>query len=685
MAGLGKINVSLGLDAAEYTRGLTRAEHQARKFGEEMGNQIRSGALIASGALSGLSLAAKSAFDFIKNQADSIDAFNDLADATGASIESISALDRVARETGSSFESASGILVKFNQALSNAKPDNDAGRLLKALNLDISELKSLDPAEALRRTAVSFQGFTQDGNTARAMQELFGKSVREAAPFLKDLAEKNQLVGTTSTAAAQQAETFNKQLFALQANATDASRAIASDLLPALSRAIANFTELKKQGNLGLIVKDAAKDVFGFGKLTGDNGADIKRFMKERDDIRAAMEKETRPLVRANDPRKAQIDELTRYLEIARTKQANDIAALYSGQDFSDAISRKLSKTATLKVPESATGGGGTGRSAAAIKDPYAEAARYIETLQKQFEATQQLTVQEQVLRDLQLGRLGAVTSAQKNDLLGIAGQIDAAKALTEQRRVDTKALEDQAAAQKALQDEGVRLYEEMRTPLEQFNAAQDKLNVLLEAGAIDFVTAARAGEAYTKRLQDATRVVSEMDEFAKNAAQSIQQTLGSGLANILDGNFKNIGQSFTQMLNRIVADALAADIARKLFGAAAKGGEGSGLFGAALDWFGGAMGYGGKRASGGNVSAGKFFEVNERGPELLDVGGRKLLMMGNQSGRITPNHQLGNDYSRMPAPIINVAVEGHVDRRTRLQIANDVGRSTALAMRRNG
>lgn len=614
-ASAGSLVVSLGLDAASYTAGLTKAEYNARKLGEEIGSQIRSGALIASGALAGLSAAAKGAFDFIKNQADSIDAFNDLADATGASIETISALDRVARETGGSFETASGILVKFNQALANTKPDNDAGRLLKALNLNIAELKALDPAEALRRTAVAFQGFTQDGNTARAMQELFGKSIREAAPFLKDLADKNQLVGTTTTAAAQQAEVFNKQLFALQANATDASRAIVSDLLPALSRAIQNFTDLKKQGNLGLIVKDAAKDVFGLGKLTGDNAADIKQFMRERDELQAAMQKETRPLVRANDPRKAQIDELTRYLEVARTKQANEIAALYSGQDFGDAISRKLNRpTALADFSKPAAAIGRT----AAIKDPTAEAQRYIETLQKQFEATQQLTVQEQVLRDLQMGRLGAVTSAQKNDLLGIAGQIDAAKALTEQRRVDTKALEDQQRAQQALMDEGTRLYEQVRTPLEAFNAAQDRLNVLLEAGAIDFVTAARAGDQYLKALKEASNGLSEMDEFAKNAAQSVQQTLGSGLANILDGNFKNIGQSFAQMLNRIVADALAADIARKLFGGAAKGGEGAGWLGGLLQSAGGFMGLG--KASGGLIRPNMMYPVNEVGPERVSM-----------------------------------------------------------------
>ena len=46
--------------------------------------------------------------------------------------------------------------------------------------------------------------------------------------------------------------------------------------------------------------------------------------------------------------------------------------------------------------------------------------------------------------------------------------------------------------------------------------------------------------------------------------------------------------------------------------------------------------------ADGGLVSAGSFREVNERGPEMLSVGNRDYLMMGDRGGNITPNHKLG-------------------------------------------
>jgi lambda family phage tail tape measure protein len=355
---LGTLTLSLIAKVGGYTAGMDAAGRSAEKNAKksmeawrEAGDQLNSFVRVGAAGFAALAGAGATAFAAIKSQADALDAFNDIKDATGASIEGISALDRVARETGSNIDAVESILVKFNATLKEAKPGDDSDRLFKSLNLNIKELKGLDPAEALRRTAVAFGQFESDGNKARAMQEIFGKSVKEAAPFLNDLAEKTTLVGTTSTQTAAQAEVFNKQLFELKANSQDAARAFTADLLPALNTFLQNYKDLKAQGSFGLIVKDAAKDVFGLGKLTGDNAADIKKFMKERDELQAAMDKETRPLVRANDSRKEQIAELNQYLALVRTKQRNEIFAQNIGVDYGDAISRKMQPRRLPETP----------------------------------------------------------------------------------------------------------------------------------------------------------------------------------------------------------------------------------------------------------------------------------------------------------------------------------------------
>lgn len=87
--------------------------------------------------------------------------------------------------------------------------------------------------------------------------------------------------------------------------------------------------------------------------------------------------------------------------------------------------------------------------------------------------------------------------------------------------------------------------------------------------------------------------------------------------------------------------------------------------------------------ATGGNPKAGMFYEVNEKGPELLSVAGKDYLMMGNQDGRITPNHRLGGG-GRQVTVINNVNVAPVTDRRTADQVAQRAAEKTRAAVSRN-
>lgn len=194
------------------------------------------GALVPALSLGG-------AVAYFKAINDGVDALNDLKDATGASIENISALEDVAARTGTSLDVVGTSLVKFNQLLNASTPDSPQAKALKAIGLEAEQLKRLDPAEALRRTAVALAGFADDGNKARLAQELFGKSLKEVAPFLNDLATQTELVGKVTAEQADEAERFNKELFALQKNATDAGRALTADLVKGLNEAARAFRE----------------------------------------------------------------------------------------------------------------------------------------------------------------------------------------------------------------------------------------------------------------------------------------------------------------------------------------------------------------------------------------------------------------------------------------------------------
>ncbi|WP_043003952.1 tape measure protein [Comamonas testosteroni] len=211
----------------------------------------------------------------------------------------------------------------------------------------------------------------------------------------------------------------------------------------------------------------------------------------------------------------------------------------------------------------------------------------------------------------------------------------------------------------------GNSLKESVQTPLERMNAELAKFRSLLASEDIDRTTFDRLVKKAEKEYQNS---LNQMDQFTVRFAQNVQDQLGDTLYNSLTGNFKDIGTAWGQMLLKMGSQAVAANLARSLFGGAVEGGTGSGMFGSAMSAVGSFLGISGGRANGGSVGAGKMYEVNEKDdPELLTVGNKQLLMMAGQSGSVTPLG--GMDVAKVPspegrggswaAPIVNVNILG--------------------------
>jgi hypothetical protein len=138
-----------------------------------------------------------------------------------------------------------------------------------------------------------------------------------------------------------------------------------------------------------------------------------------------------------------------------------------------------------------------------------------------------------------------------------------------------------------------------------------------------------------------------------------------------MDGNFKDIASGFTKMLNRMVAEALAADLARRIFGSAS-GGTGDGWIGAALK-FAGSM-FGGGKAGGGDVMPGREYWVGERGPEKFRPRSMGTIQPAQTSAQPRAFHQT-----------LNINVQGQVNSKTATQIGAEAGRALRRADRMNG
>ena len=228
----------------------------AAKMKQDIAANSQKGLIGGFGGISTAALGAATAFVAVaagvatmtKKVVDGLDALNDLKDATGASIENISAIEDVALRTGASFDVVSTSLIKLNQGLNNAKPGSDTENAINAIGLSVKDLKALDPAEAFRQIAVGLSGFADDANKARLTQELFGKSLKEVAPLLNDLAAAGSLVATVTAKEAEEAEKFNKELFNLSKTALDAARDMAGPLVSAINETIQLFREGAKEG-----------------------------------------------------------------------------------------------------------------------------------------------------------------------------------------------------------------------------------------------------------------------------------------------------------------------------------------------------------------------------------------------------------------------------------------------------
>lgn len=147
------------------------------------------------------------------------------------------------------------------------------------------------------------------------------------------------------------------------------------------------------------------------------------------------------------------------------------------------------------------------------------------------------------------------------------------------------------------------------------------------------------ATSAFSNYLDSARDVAGQTRSLFTNSFSSMEDAVASFATN---GKF-----SFSDFANSIIADmariatrqaasgllsSLAGSALGAYFGGGAAAGAGAGSFGSSI---GSALVEG--RASGGPVDPNTLYEVNEKGPELFNQGGRSYLMTGAQGGSVTP------------------------------------------------
>ena len=629
---LGQLVVRLGLDAAEFTQGMSKAEAEALRFGQKMGADIRTAALGAAAAITAVAAAGVAAFKVLNDQVEAIASFQNLAEKIGDTAENLASLKKASDVSGVSMDSIAAASVKLTAALSKTDEDGKgAAAAIKALGLDFNAFKNLAPVDQIEAVSKAMAGFEDGaGKTAIAVQ-LWGKSGAEMIPLLNDLADGSERQITLTNDQIKAADDFSKSLARLKSDAESLKNEFVAELIPTLSGlvkafkdssvdsgdAFKEFAKTVQESVKGTVmaVSDLTGAISKFYTFTTGLGKAVGNFVTG--DLSAAEKAVDDTAKSLREKNKYYADLYKRLSEAGSTnvdpRIFGDAGSIASQGDGSGG--KTLSFNAT-KTPKAAGGGA----------PKVSEAERYLESLQKQLLVAEKLTANEMVMAEIQSGRLDTVTPMLQLQLQLAAQELDAKKAKDLQDKIaddakklahesEKSAILDQMRLEQEQQKQGDAFRQSVMTDQEQINALEDQYAQALDKKIISLETYSRLMDKLQTKTDSNTNSFINFEGMAQQAASSLADGLTDA---IMQG--KSLGDVFKNVVKQLAAMILKA-IIFKVVGGVIKSYTGIDISGA--------------KAGGGSVSQNSSYLVGEKGPELFTP---------STSGKITTNAQTFKD-----------------------------------------
>ena len=232
---IARLGVLLGIDSAEFTRGIEEASRKLEQFGDsvEKYGKLASTALVAAGTA-----ALKYADDIA-----------DVAKANEVAVSSILKLREALAQNGGEAENAARLMSSFNSFVAKAADGSfDAQRSFKSLGISLNDIGALSIDELFTKTAVSLAQMDDPVmRNARAF-EIFGKAVRgvDLVGFNDTLNDSKELSDKQAEAIKAAADMFDM----LEKHARDTALTIAVELGPPLKATVEYFGELSEKSNV---------------------------------------------------------------------------------------------------------------------------------------------------------------------------------------------------------------------------------------------------------------------------------------------------------------------------------------------------------------------------------------------------------------------------------------------------
>jgi lambda family phage tail tape measure protein len=573
------LTVDLNARIAQFETEMKRATGTLDKFGKR-GDAVAVGLKSAFGAL-GAVLSVGALASFAKSGIDAADALNDMSKRTGVAVKDLASFQMIAEQSGTSLESVGKSIQKLSLSVGQAQNGNkEMAESLKRLGINAT-----DPKERLYQLADAVKNNGTETKTLADIQKVLGKSYADNLPLLSEGADALRKSAAASETFAESmaklapdADKFNDNLAEMKMNAAGTAGAILGQLVPAMN-------EIYERIKL-------VKDLIGAGGLfntlvttagTSDIGVVMSRIRKEIELTQGAIDNKN-----ARGLDSSAFEQKLKGLNAQLQVLINNRVALLNAPPKSAPHG-----TGTLDLSSVSKARGGSksdplaGLLASTDIGKLKEFDKQVALLNQRFNyGKKDADLYAQAMTKL-------VESTFSNNFKQAA---DDAKEFDETQRLVADHLKETNDAlyeqSQAWTEAGKSLEDDMRTPLENANIEFARLQELLDRGVISWETYSRAIFKVSESLEDSTKKLDEMDSFAKTAAKNIQNSFADFLFNPFENGLKGMAQSFGQMIQKMIADAVAADLARRLFGGLSDSGKtgGSGLLGGALDWLGGML-----------------------------------------------------------------------------------------------
>lgn len=464
---LGSLLVSLGLDSAEFTSGLTKAEYAAQKMAQQMSAAFTGLASKAGVALSVAGIAA-----YVDSLISAADRMHDLSVRTQTSVEDLGGIGLAAEKSGSSMESMASLIGRMNVKIGQAAGGSgDAAKAFAAMGISVidSNDKVKSTVTVLGELADKFNTYEEGPAKASLAQKAFSRSYQEVLPLLKlgsagiqESMDYYKKFGGTTTEVARQADEFKDALVDIKFLATQTGRALLIEMLPPLqqvAKALKDFLQTNDSfktfvAGLSIGFKALVTVAAGFA-LTLDY---VGRALSAIAAMAMAGDSKSNPInwVKSwfgteKDGQEIRKSVSAQIKTINAAWEEGNKKALQSSEDFENKLwGRKQPPSIALtprqllhagefdpgpklQAPKVGEGGGGDG------KGKVSEAEKYLQALEKQVVKTLELTAAEQIEFDLRKGLQG-MTAPLKAGILAAKDELERNRLLEDEVKAREKA-----------------------------------------------------------------------------------------------------------------------------------------------------------------------------------------------------------------------------------------------------